>query len=384
MYYLATYLSYPAPDSQISNVGLGKLCKRSGIPTPPRGYWALLEAGRAPPKPRLPTAKEATAIHLTVRAVGTTEKTNELSGELTEETKSENRITVADRLHSPCDQVQQARVAFQAAKEDGIGFIEAPPDCLAIRVSRDQLPRALRVADALLKAFADRGWNVATSRQRTFVHVDAMSIALRIEEGTLADERPVKPDLNGSYSFHHERRNIVKRPSGHLSISIREEPEMWRYSQRRNWNESDNRSIEDCLNGVLIGLIKLAAAMKADRARKEREERDEEERRRRLQAAVEEQQRLRAAVAAERSRVAELREQAKLWREAETLRGFVDEARKRGRGAEPALEGADLDCWAEWALAQADRLDPFTVSPPSILDDAERIERLVDETRGHR
>ena len=373
-----------AEEYSISNVGLAKICTRSGIPTPPRGYWALVEAGRAPARPRLPATKDVPMIRLTMRSPEASDGRDEPSARPADKKIAENRITVPDRLHSPCALVQAARAALLGAKGNSLGFVEPPPDCLAIRVSREQLPRALRVADALLKVFAERGWAVAISGERTFVHVDEMPIALRIEEGTEADERPVKPELTSSYSFHHERRDIVRRPSGHLSISIREESQLWGHAQRRNWNESDKRSIEDCLTAALVGMIKLAEAMKAERARKEGEARKEEERRRRLQAAAEEQQRLHATVTAERSRVTALREQAKLWCEAQNLRGFVDEARKRSRGPEPALQGPDLDRWAEWALAQADRLDPFVPSPPSILDDTERIERLVDEARGIR
>jgi hypothetical protein len=63
---------------------------------------------------------------------------------------------------------------LQGAKGNSIGFVEPPPGCLAILVSRDQLPRALRVADNLLKTFAERGWAVAIAREGTLVHADEM------------------------------------------------------------------------------------------------------------------------------------------------------------------------------------------------------------------
>jgi hypothetical protein len=34
-----------------------------------------------------------------------------------------------------------------------------------------------------------------------------------------------------------------------------------------------------------------------------------------------------------------------------------------------AASVVDLDAWAQWALAQADRLDPLTLSPPSVVDE---------------
>ncbi len=38
----------------ISDVGLAKVCRRSDIPAPPRGYWAKLAAGNSIPRPDLP------------------------------------------------------------------------------------------------------------------------------------------------------------------------------------------------------------------------------------------------------------------------------------------------------------------------------------------
>lgn len=34
------------PKLGISDVGLKKRCRNLGVPTPPRGYWAKLEAGK--------------------------------------------------------------------------------------------------------------------------------------------------------------------------------------------------------------------------------------------------------------------------------------------------------------------------------------------------
>jgi hypothetical protein len=47
-----------APRYGVSDVGLVKICKKLGIPVPPRGYWAKVKAGRPThkrPLPSLPT-----------------------------------------------------------------------------------------------------------------------------------------------------------------------------------------------------------------------------------------------------------------------------------------------------------------------------------------
>lgn len=42
----------------ISDRGLGKICERHRVPTPPRGYWAKLEAGAKPKKAIFAEANE--------------------------------------------------------------------------------------------------------------------------------------------------------------------------------------------------------------------------------------------------------------------------------------------------------------------------------------
>src|SRR6267154_5885875 len=41
-------------DFGISDVALAKRCRRLGIPIPGRGYWARVEAGQKPYRPKLP------------------------------------------------------------------------------------------------------------------------------------------------------------------------------------------------------------------------------------------------------------------------------------------------------------------------------------------
>jgi hypothetical protein len=43
-----------APKFEISDVALSKICKKPGIPKPPRGYWARLQAGKATNRTALP------------------------------------------------------------------------------------------------------------------------------------------------------------------------------------------------------------------------------------------------------------------------------------------------------------------------------------------
>ena len=44
-----------AKDFGISDVALAKRCRRLGIPVPGRGYWARIDAGQSPYRPKLPS-----------------------------------------------------------------------------------------------------------------------------------------------------------------------------------------------------------------------------------------------------------------------------------------------------------------------------------------
>lgn len=380
----ATPMARLATEYAISDVGLAKLCARHDVPTPPRGYWAQREAGKAPKRPPLPPSEDHAPIQLARVEETDDPEEGELARALAALKRPEHRVAVADRLTSPCALVKEARAALEEATPDAWGILEPRRRCLGVRVSRGARARALRIADALLKAFAEHGWPVTITDRATVVELREVSIGLSIEEILETVEVAVEPDLRADrYAFHYARRQTAHKPSGRLCVHIEVHEELWGAALQRRWRDSATRALEDRLELVLVGMLKLAYGVRAERARRRRREDEERERARQRRAELEEQQRRRAALAAERARVARLRDQATRWRESQHLRRFVDEARERGALPELGLDGHELASWIAWALQQADRLDPFAPSPPSILDDAEAIDATADPRRGY-
>jgi hypothetical protein len=82
-----------AKEFGLSDVGFAKLCKRNDIPKPPRGYWAMLQAGKAPPREELPMPGRDWEIEITRHATKDKRKKLERERQFEEERKSE-----ADRL----------------------------------------------------------------------------------------------------------------------------------------------------------------------------------------------------------------------------------------------------------------------------------------------
>lgn len=273
--------------------------------------------------------------------------------------------------------MRTAKEALQAAEPDEIGILR-PKECYAVRVSRTHRLRALRILEALVTAFDEGSWSVTVDDGKVYVHVDNVPISFILAEETEHVERQSKPDLRGSYSFHFQRHDRVEKPCGRLAVEIEEGVRLWGSSIRRRWHDTEKHVLEDQLNDVVIGLLKLVHAVQEQLERKQREEQQEQERARRIEEVLAEQDRLRKLFAKEKSAFARLRDQAARWRDSQTIRDLVARARTEGRLREQSLEGQALEDWCGWALQQADRLDPFAESPPSILDRAEQIEHMSD------
>src|SRR5262245_28766004 len=64
----ATPVRHLARTYGLSDVGLAKLCKRHGIPTPPVGYWAKLAHGKSVIRSALPAAMNPTDPPIVIEA----------------------------------------------------------------------------------------------------------------------------------------------------------------------------------------------------------------------------------------------------------------------------------------------------------------------------
>src|ERR1700752_657075 len=91
-----------AKEFRLSNVGLGKACRRHNIPVPPRGYWARRAVGQKIRHPPLPPSKngiEAIALLGSPRPDQPSgNDPREVHPLIAFEMQPENKITVPDDL----------------------------------------------------------------------------------------------------------------------------------------------------------------------------------------------------------------------------------------------------------------------------------------------
>lgn len=155
-----------AKEYGLSNVGLGKACRRHNIPVPPRGYWARKAAGQNLRRPALPPAKDGDE---SVTLSGS-DRPDRLQDEqernvhplIAFEFDPENKIVVPDDLRIVHPAIRETKAYWAAQKR---GDVDNKLPHLNISVSTGTLPRALRLLQALFNAIEQRGYKAAATKE---------------------------------------------------------------------------------------------------------------------------------------------------------------------------------------------------------------------------
>jgi len=134
------------------------------------------------------------------------------------------------------------------------------------------------------------------------------------------------------------------------------------------------RRIEEGINGLIIRWISDAGRKRiARRAAEEAGRRHQEEEKKRLEREAVLERRHQGVLAKqkiEKDRVAELIADAEAWHSSQVLREYILAVEQFFLARDAQIkEGGEAAQWFEWARQQADRIDPLTPNPPSIMDE---------------
>ncbi len=205
---------------------------------------------------------------------------------------------------------------------------------------------ALRIIDALIKACEMRGFELRKDADNQ--RHSGLSIFLEGE--------PIPLELveHGAVVTH------LSLEFGRTSCS---------YKMKKTWKDRPRRRLETRLNEVMLSLRYIVANRIAARLAEEQEER-------RMQALHDERDELRTRVEAEQRELDTLYTKAANWQQAQVIRAYIAAVE-----AQPVTkkQRKERKVWTAWAHDQADRLDPLSVSPPSILDTPHRRYRKLGE-----
>lgn len=361
-------LSKLAPKLGYSDVGLAKACGKMKVPRPGRGYWAKKAAGKRVRKPSLPTLtasdhetpRELAPKQEVERAEGSSSEP-ELPGPVADQVQFEsdprNRIKVAKSLRSRHELVETARHVLRGSAKGSDDYVRnwRIPH-LDIDVSKDSLTRALRIMNAVVKAFEKRGWKVtvATGDKRgSYVRVLDQEIRFGIREPwKQIENEPAKPERLPDGEWHTPYQHKYREePSGRLALVVRNS---WGRAVDKSLGDTKTRQLEDRLNDFMILVFKVAH----QRAERHRRRMESELRRR-----EEEQIRLaeRRTREEEAARFTALVGQADRWHKSQAIAAYIAAVRKEIAPASlEATEQQELEEWLNWAEERARALDPLS------------------------
>lgn len=202
----------------LSDVGLANTCKRHDIPRPSYGYWAKKAAGGQVKRTPLPRCEDEHLQKITF-APGEP-KTEEDDGffdpeirALYEQESQAEPIEVSDSLRSPHPLVARTRDALAGVKPStwsrDAGLLypnkQEGVQLLDIVCSKDTLPRALRIMDALLKGMEKRGYRIGKSqsyyRHGTAVVGHGYEFVFRIREPKKRQIQVKKNSWDSQYAY---------------------------------------------------------------------------------------------------------------------------------------------------------------------------------------
>jgi hypothetical protein len=331
----------------LSDRGLVKLCERYKIPVPGRGYWRRKETGQLMKRRQLPPADSQLA-EILIRPTPSADAPQhpEVAKQIAYE--GDHPIAVPDRLNRPHRLVASTRDNLQGLRPDNDGTLRGRKAPLPVRVSPNQVPRALRIFDSFLKACEERGFAVTAPDEQhpdAKIRIHGEKLAVRLEEHSRRTDHILTP------KEQEERRQgrgwSIPRydyaPTGVLTFTIDEYTE----GLRHRWSDRKSRPLESCLNEILVALVRIALTVLRPR---------------RLEIARAHQRRLREErrYERERTRLAALKQNLEAWRRNQDLRAFlaaVEDASRKRSGE--ITKDTPLGRWLRWAHDLADRTDPL-------------------------
>lgn len=351
-----------AVELGISDVGLAKACRRSGIPLPPQGYWISRRSRRNPrSKPSLPPARAGQRLRFEFhpRAV---ESRPEDSAEREKLQQRLTTLTNVDALRAPIERFVKAARGAISKRVDERGIIVANTKLpWPVRTSPALADRALNVFAGLLARIHGLGYEICADKERPDMPV-LVILGQRywvwIEEHSRRSERVLTAkELAEKKAAEKERRYFYVRdrwiytPSGRLNLKL--DHAGWYSYPRKQWGERGRMQLEDRLDEVVIDIVQFAAYEK-EKAELEAKRQAEHEAR-----VMRERERLQR-LAHERLKRAALFREVHAWQKAQRLYRYIKTVEAAPLGVLSHFETEVARArWIAWARAIAAELDPL-------------------------
>jgi hypothetical protein len=393
-------LSSLAKDFGISDVALAKRCRGLEIPIPGRGYWARVEAGQKPARPKLPAREPqwrdrfaltlARFPHAPMPASPDEEGADPMARQI-----ASLAVSPAASVLEILPAVKRTAVRLKHPRRADLHFDrgERNGPLVPIEVTPEALERARQLADQLLRSAEALGWSFIESpsraKEETQVapaygrHAELATpepkpppegrllvlgeeVEIRIEERFREEPRvPSAAELareKREYGYYAARTTSIA--TGKFRVARDYTYGRYRGPPRRSWYDRKGAAVEDQIQEILIGCYEVALYMRQRRAK------DEEEARQREEEARLREERL-ARQEENAKLIKQLETDAGAWHRARYLRRYLRAARRSLTGEALSVRylGTIIDFLA-WADRYVEQLDPLIEAPR--VEDFER------------
>lgn len=336
----------------LSDRGLSKFCERYNIPTPPRGYWARLEAGQKVVRTPLPQTNGQTGATLTIQAspqpagavIEKRQQVRDLTRnigviEITETFRGLHAVVAGWVEEHRRDQEQSRR----ERKQDRDAWFLGPP--VADLTERDRY--RFRVTSAFLKAVEAQGAKVesGTLNGDLFLSVCGEKLECSIVEKLI--QKPTYGRGKEEWTAYPRHHNSGLASSGHLRFTIKT------YTVRgKDLIESRDKTAETLLPEFIARVLAAGPILVAKRKARE----EEAERQRIAMQERAERERLERIDAERWNRFLALAENRET---CIRLRAFIAELRSAPHLLEDEVDGLSGADWLAWAEAKVEAMDPL-------------------------
>jgi hypothetical protein len=170
-----TPLTKISEELQVSYHMLRNTCKEKDIPLPSSGYWTLVHLGRKVTSPVLPQFDGSEEIDL-VR-LKTIKKVRIPTAESTRELAPLIRSNNPDPLVAEAKKYLNSRDRFEID-----GLVMTSRGMLQVKVSKEQISRAMIILDAFIKMVKRRGYTVVVRNDKSYVQIGREEIQFSLRE----------------------------------------------------------------------------------------------------------------------------------------------------------------------------------------------------------
>ena len=364
-----------AAEYGISDVALGKICRKLQIPLPGLGHWTKIQCGHTIPRPPLPDAKDLPVLVRQIPITRTPILVEDVPKlEPIERLKDSATPSVTDAMlaHPLVEKTKQILSDAQT-NDRGMLWRGREVDWLDVRVSKARLTRALRIMAAVLYLLEKEGFSIRVQKAGS-ESTTAVVFGEEIRFGLVEKSRQIKIELpkpKNSTPPSYTYNPIKLEPTGRLSL------EVWNHystDAQRSWRDSERASLEKQLPKCVAGMMKIALL---ERAAEDVRAKREKIKQKHIDEATEVLQRIEE----EEKRIKGLKREVAAWARAERIRNYLAAVRNAASQEPDSTRRLKILEWISWAEQQADRFDPLKQSPKSIVDEKDEAIRRLHNAR---